>query len=88
MPRLAKISKYCAVRFDGETWSYRQGLRWLPDDDVRDVAASILDQDSFLELSPKWATNIVTGMGRLEGRSVGLIANQPRALGGVIDAVE
>jgi len=54
--------------------------------DVRDVAASILDQDSFLELSPKWATNIVTGMGRLEGRSVGLIANQPRALGGVIDA--
>ncbi len=54
--------------------------------DVRDVAGSILDQGSFLELSPKWATNIVTGMGRLEGRSVGLIANQPRALGGVIDA--
>ena len=54
--------------------------------DVRDVAASILDQDSFLELAPKWATNIVTGIGRLEGRSVGLVANQPRALGGVIDA--
>lgn len=54
--------------------------------DVRDVAGSILDQGSFLELSPKWATNIVTGMGRLEGRSVGLVANQPRALGGVIDA--
>ncbi len=54
--------------------------------DVRDVADSILDRASFLELSPRWAPNIVTGIGRLEGRSVGLIANQPRALGGVIDA--
>ena len=54
--------------------------------DVRDVARSILDQDSFLELSPRWAPNMVTGVARLEGRSVGLVANQPRALGGVIDA--
>jgi acetyl-CoA carboxylase carboxyltransferase component len=54
--------------------------------DVRDVAASILDQGSFLELSPRWASNMVTGIARLEGRPVGLIANQPRALGGVIDA--
>jgi acetyl-CoA carboxylase carboxyltransferase component len=54
--------------------------------DVRDVAAAILDRGSFLELSPRWAPNIVTGIARLEGRSVGLIANQPRALGGVIDA--
>jgi acetyl-CoA carboxylase carboxyltransferase component len=54
--------------------------------DVRDVAASILDQGSFLELSPRWASNMVTGIARLEGRPVGLIANQPRGLGGVIDA--
>ena len=54
--------------------------------DVRDVARSILDQDSFLEISPRWAPNMVTGIARLEGRSVGLIANQPRAMGGVIDA--
>jgi acetyl-CoA carboxylase carboxyltransferase component len=54
--------------------------------DVRDVAASILDTGSFLELSPRWAPNMVTGIARLEGRSVGLIANQPRAMGGVIDA--
>jgi acetyl-CoA carboxylase carboxyltransferase component len=54
--------------------------------DVRDVAASILDEGSFLELSPRWAPNMVTGIARLEGRSVGLIANQPKALGGVIDA--
>jgi len=54
--------------------------------DVRDVAASILDQDSMIELSPRWASNMVTAFARLEGRPVGLIANQPRALGGVIDA--
>jgi acetyl-CoA carboxylase carboxyltransferase component len=54
--------------------------------DVRDVAASILDEGTFLELSPRWAPNMVTGIARLEGRSVGLIANQPRATGGVIDA--
>jgi acetyl-CoA carboxylase carboxyltransferase component len=54
--------------------------------DVRDVAGSILDEGSFLELSPRWAPNMVTGLARLEGRSVGLVANQPRAMGGVIDA--
>jgi acetyl-CoA carboxylase carboxyltransferase component len=54
--------------------------------DVRDVAAAILDQGSMLELSPRWAPNMVTAIARLDGRSVGLIANQPRALGGVIDA--
>ncbi len=54
--------------------------------DVRDVAASILDAGSFLELSPRWAPNMVTAIARLEGRSVGLVANQPRAMGGVIDA--
>ncbi|MFN8163503.1 MAG: carboxyl transferase domain-containing protein [Solirubrobacterales bacterium] len=54
--------------------------------DVRDVGRAVLDQGSFLELSPRWAPNMVTGIARLEGRPVGLIANQPRALGGVIDA--
>ena len=54
--------------------------------DVRDVARSILDGGSFLEISPRWAPNMVTGIARLDGRAVGLIANQPRAIGGVIDA--
>jgi acetyl-CoA carboxylase carboxyltransferase component len=54
--------------------------------DVRDVARSILDEDSMLELCPRWAPNIVTAFARLEGQPVGVIANQPRALGGVIDA--
>lgn len=54
--------------------------------DVRDVAASILDEGSLIELSPRWAPNMVTAFARLDGRPVGVIANQPRALGGVIDA--
>jgi acetyl-CoA carboxylase carboxyltransferase component len=54
--------------------------------DVRDVAGSILDEGSLVEICPRWAPNMVTAFARLEGRPVGLIANQPRALGGVIDA--
>jgi acetyl-CoA carboxylase carboxyltransferase component len=54
--------------------------------DVRDVADGILDGGSMLELSPRWAPNMVTALARLEGRPVGLVANQPRRLGGVIDA--
>jgi len=54
--------------------------------DVRDVARAILDADTFFELAPKWARNLVVGLGRIEGRAVGVIANQPRHLGGCLDA--
>ncbi|HET9186022.1 MAG TPA: carboxyl transferase domain-containing protein, partial [Solirubrobacterales bacterium] len=54
--------------------------------DVREVAAAILDRGTLLELSPRWAPNIVTAFARLEGRPLGVIANQPKSLGGVIDA--
>ena len=54
--------------------------------DVRDVIRGILDQERLLEVSPRWAPNMVTAMGRLKGRPVGVIANQPRYLAGVIDA--
>ncbi len=54
--------------------------------DVRAVARVICDADSLLELSPRWAPNMVTALARIEGRPVGIVANQPRALGGVIDA--
>jgi acetyl-CoA carboxylase carboxyltransferase component len=55
--------------------------------DVRDVIAAIVDGGEYLELSPDWARNMVTAFARIDGRSVGVIANQPRRLGGVIDAV-
>ncbi len=54
--------------------------------DVRDVARGILDGGRLLEYAPKWARNIVCGFGRLDGRPVGLVANQPKYLGGVLDA--
>jgi acetyl-CoA carboxylase carboxyltransferase component len=54
--------------------------------DVRDVAAAVVDAETLLELSPRWAPNMVTAMARIDGRPVGILANQPRSLGGVIDA--
>ncbi len=54
--------------------------------DVRDVLARVLDGGDLLEVQPRWARNIVCGFARLEGRAVGVIANQPRWLGGVLDA--
>ncbi len=53
--------------------------------DVRDVIEAIVDDGSMLELSPRWARNVVCGFARIEGRSVGVVANQPRHLGGVLD---
>lgn len=53
--------------------------------DVRDVIHRLVDGGETLELAPKWARNIVTGFARLDGRSVGVVANQPRHRGGVID---
>lgn len=54
--------------------------------DIRDVIAKLVDGGRLLELAGRWARNMVTGFARLEGRPVGVIANQPRYLGGAIDA--
>jgi acetyl-CoA carboxylase carboxyltransferase component len=54
--------------------------------DVRDVAQALFDEGELLEVSERWARNMVTGFARIGGRPVGLIANQPWYLGGVIDA--
>jgi acetyl-CoA carboxylase carboxyltransferase component len=54
--------------------------------DVRDVARGLLDGGRLLEYGEKWARNVVCGFGRLDGRPVGVVANQPRYLGGVLDA--
>jgi acetyl-CoA carboxylase carboxyltransferase component len=53
--------------------------------DVRSVARAIVDGGRLLEVSSRWSRNLVTAFGRLGGRAVGVIANQPRYLGGVID---
>jgi acetyl-CoA carboxylase carboxyltransferase component len=54
--------------------------------DIRDALGGIIDRDSLLELCPRWARNAVTALARLDGRPVGIVANQPHYLGGVLDA--
>ncbi|MGA2012406.1 MAG: acyl-CoA carboxylase subunit beta [Solirubrobacteraceae bacterium] len=54
--------------------------------DVRDVIGALVDGGELLEIASSWARNLVTGFARLDGRPVGVIANQPRYLGGVLDA--
>src|SRR3954452_24019384 len=53
--------------------------------DVRDVAERLVDAGELLELAPRWARNLVTALARVEGRPVGVIASQPRHLGGTLD---
>ncbi|MHB8532503.1 MAG: acyl-CoA carboxylase subunit beta [Solirubrobacteraceae bacterium] len=54
--------------------------------DVRDVARTLVDGGKLLEVSPRYARNVVCAFARVEGRSVGIVANQPRHLGGVLDS--
>jgi acetyl-CoA/propionyl-CoA carboxylase carboxyl transferase subunit len=54
--------------------------------DVHPIIAAILDAGEFVELHARWAPNVVTGLGRLTGRTVGVIANNPLRLGGCLDS--
>lgn len=63
----------------------------LPDNikrayDVHPLVEGVLDDATFLELHARWAPNVVTGLGRLTGRTVGVIANNPLRLGGCLDS--
>lgn len=53
--------------------------------DIRDVITQVLDEGSFLEIHKDFAENIVVGFARLAGRSIGIVANQPAFLAGVLD---
>jgi propionyl-CoA carboxylase beta chain len=53
--------------------------------DIRDIIVSNLDDNHFFEVHQHWAPNIVIGFGRLDGRPVGVIANQPNVMAGVLD---
>ncbi len=64
--------------------------RIVPDDpnkpyDVKDVINLIVDNSDFMEVQPLYAPNIVIGFSRFNGRSVGIVANQPKALAGTLD---
>jgi acetyl-CoA carboxylase carboxyltransferase component len=54
--------------------------------DVRHVLRALVDGGRVLELNERWARNIVTAYARIDGRSVGVIANQPKFLGGALNS--
>jgi propionyl-CoA carboxylase beta chain len=54
--------------------------------DIREVISVVADTDSFLEVHAAYAENIVVGFARLAGRSIGIVANQPAYLAGVLDS--
>jgi acetyl-CoA/propionyl-CoA carboxylase carboxyl transferase subunit len=54
--------------------------------DVHPLVNAFLDEGTALELHPRWAPNVLTALGRLGGRTVGVVANNPLRLGGCLDA--
>ena len=61
----------------------------LPEDenrafDMHDLIDAVVDAESFLEVQERWAKELIVGYARLEGRVVGVVANQPRQRGGVL----
>lgn len=53
--------------------------------DMHEVIKGIIDEDSFFEIHKNYAENIIVGFARLGGRSIGIVANQPMSLAGVLD---
>ena len=53
--------------------------------DMHEVITGIIDEDSFMEVHKDYADNIIVGFARLGGRSIGIVANQPMSLAGVLD---
>jgi acetyl-CoA carboxylase carboxyltransferase component len=53
--------------------------------DMREIILRLVDNGDFLEVMQNWAQNVLIGFARLDGRSVGIVANQPAVLAGVLD---
>src|SRR5262244_873236 len=54
--------------------------------DIKELIQKVVDEADFFELSAAYAKNVVTGFGRIAGRTVGFVANQPMVLAGVLDS--
>jgi propionyl-CoA carboxylase beta chain len=54
--------------------------------DMKELILKVVDEADFFEIQEAYAKNIITGFGRIEGRTVGFVANQPMVLAGVLDA--
>eukprot|EP00118_Oscarella_pearsei_P016921 m.165480 g.165480 ORF g.165480 m.165480 type:complete len:135 (+) comp38890_c2_seq90:1839-2243(+) len=62
----------------------------VPDDpvkpyDILDVVRSVVDEADFFEIMPAYARNMIVGFGRMDGRTVGIVANQPLVAAGCLD---
>jgi len=53
--------------------------------DMNEIITSVVDNQNFFEVQPHYAKNIIVGFARFDGRSVGIVANQPQFLAGVLD---
>jgi propionyl-CoA carboxylase beta chain len=53
--------------------------------DMKELILKVVDEADFFEISPDYAKNIITGFGRMDGETVGFVANQPQVLAGVLD---
>ena len=65
--------------------------RLVPDNankpyDIKELIGKTVDEGDFFEIQAAFAKNIVTGFGRIEGRTIGIVANQPMVLAGVLDS--
>ena len=52
---------------------------------MKELILKVVDEADFFEISPDYAKNIITGFGRMDGEPVGIVANQPQVLAGVLD---
>jgi propionyl-CoA carboxylase beta chain len=79
------------VADDGSVPDVNKKLRDIvPDDpnkpyDVKEIINLLVDRNSFFEISELYAANIVTGLARMSGKTIGVVANQPKVLAGVLD---
>ena len=79
-----------ALPYDGKNELRPALTKLMPENasqpyDIRDVINEVIDADTFLEVHKDFAENIVVGFARLAGRSIGIVANQPAFLAGVLD---
>ncbi|WP_156289689.1 acyl-CoA carboxylase subunit beta [Oceanobacillus salinisoli] len=65
-------------------------LSYIPENlnqpyDMHDILNHIMDRDSIFELKPNYAKNMITAFARIDGKPVGIVANQPNSMGGILD---
>jgi propionyl-CoA carboxylase beta chain len=87
---LAEHPEYAAIVEEGISERDKALDTIIPDSanqpyDMLDVISHVIDEDSFLEVQPLFAPNIVIGFARVEGKPVGVIANQPKEMAGTLN---